>query len=72
VNKALKLVLKIEKFLAQDRSCRFMKKSSIARDSLINKILNSSEFIFSYARTYIRFRVTNTDNDIVWVLLETR
>jgi hypothetical protein len=38
VNKALKLVLEIEKFLAQERSCRFTKKSSIARDWFVDKI----------------------------------
>ena len=41
VNKALKLVLKSEKVLVQERSCRFTKKSSIARDWFINKILNT-------------------------------
>jgi hypothetical protein len=71
VNKALKLVLKIERFLVQGRR-RFTKKSSIAMDWFINKILNSSEFIFSYARTYIRFKIMYMDNDIVWVLMETR
>jgi hypothetical protein len=68
VNKALKLVLKIEKFLAQERSCGFTKKSSIARDWFVNKILSLSEFIFSYTRMYIRFEVMNMDNDIVWVI----
>jgi hypothetical protein len=72
VNKALKLVFKIDKLLAQERSCQFKKKSSISGDYLMNKTVNSSEFISSNARMYIRFSIINVDNDTVSALLATR